>query len=73
MFKNKLSVAATVVVATVLGFASMASASTPSAALGAGAESLSDSLIAIAVVVLPLAAGIAAIPLGWRWVRKFIK
>lgn len=72
---GKASAALTLVVVAVMATAAMASASppTPTEAIEAGADTLSDGLIGIAVVVLPLAFGIALIPLGYRWVRKFIK
>lgn len=72
---GKASAGVSLVMVAVLATAAMASAapSTPTAAIEAGAETLSDGLIGIAVVVLPLAFGIALIPLGYRWVRRFIK
>jgi hypothetical protein len=37
-----------------------------------GASSLSDTLLQVATYVLPLAAGILAIVVGWRMVRRFL-
>jgi hypothetical protein len=37
-----------------------------------GAEDLKDALLGIAGTVLPYAAGLAAITVGWRWVRGFL-
>lgn len=72
---GKAGAALLLVATAVMATAAMASAapSTPEAAIEAGANSLSDGLIGIAVVVLPLAFGIALIPIGYRWVRRFIK
>jgi len=38
-----------------------------------GADSLSDTLLQIATYVLPLAAGVVAISVGWRLARKFLR
>jgi hypothetical protein len=39
----------------------------------AGALALKDDLTGTAGTVLPYAAALAAITIGWRWVRKFVK
>jgi hypothetical protein len=39
----------------------------------AGALALKDDLTGVATTVLPYAAALAAITVGWRWVRKFVK
>lgn len=39
----------------------------------AGAEDLKDELVGVATTVLPYAAILAGITVGWRWVRKFVK
>jgi len=39
----------------------------------AGALALKDSLVSTAGTVLPYAAILAGITIGWRWVRKFVK
>ena len=41
--------------------------------LNAGALALKDSLVGTAGTVLPYAAVLAGITIGWRWVRKFVK
>ena len=38
-----------------------------------GADTLSTTLLQVATYVLPLAAGILAIYVGWRMVRRFLK
>lgn len=72
---RKLGAAGGVVLAVLMATATMASAEAPTVndALESGAESLQAALISVAMVVIPIAATIAAIPLGWRWVRKFVK
>jgi len=39
----------------------------------AGATALKDELVGVAGNVLPYAAVLAGITVGWRWVRKFVK
>jgi hypothetical protein len=39
----------------------------------AGAADLKDELVGVAGTVLPYAATLLGITLGWRWVRKFVK
>jgi hypothetical protein len=38
-----------------------------------GASDLKDELVSVAGAVLPYAAILAGITIGWRWVRKFVK
>jgi len=38
-----------------------------------GAEGLKDTLVAIATAVLPFAAAVLAITIGWRLARKFVR
>lgn len=38
-----------------------------------GAADLKDELVGVAGTVLPYAAILAGITVGWRWVRKFVK
>lgn len=38
-----------------------------------GASDLKDELTGVATTVLPFAAILAGITVGWRWVRKFVK
>lgn len=38
-----------------------------------GALALKDNLVDVAGTVLPFAAVLAGITIGWRWVRKFVK
>jgi hypothetical protein len=46
--------------------------STAVSTVGDGALTLKDTLIAIATTVLPYAAAVAAIVVGWRMARKFV-
>lgn len=39
----------------------------------AGASALKDELVGTATTVLPYAATLAGIVIGWRWVRKFVR
>jgi len=39
----------------------------------AGALAIKDELVSTAGTVLPYAAVLLGITLGWRWVRKFVK
>lgn len=71
--KNKLSAATVVVFAVVLGMAGFASASTPTAAITGGATSLQTLLTGIAVAVIPIAAGLYGIKVGFRWLKSFVK
>lgn len=45
----------------------------PEDVVGGAAETLFDSLIQTAIQVLPYAAGLAALFIGWRIVRRFMK
>lgn len=38
-----------------------------------GAAAIKDELVGVAGTVLPYAAVLAGITIGWRWVRKFVK
>lgn len=38
-----------------------------------GASDLKAELVDVATTVLPFAAILAGITVGWRWVRKFVK
>jgi len=42
-------------------------------AVSAGATTLGDTLQAVAVFVLPIAAGLLAISFGWKMARKFVR
>lgn len=41
--------------------------------IDSGALALKDELVDVATTVLPYAAILAGITVGWRWVRKFVK
>ena len=42
-------------------------------AVGAGTATLGDTLKAVALAALPIAAGLLAITFGWRMARRFVK
>lgn len=45
----------------------------PSTVLGTAADSLVDELLDTAVAVLPYAATLAALYIGWRMVKRFVR
>lgn len=45
----------------------------PSTLIGDAAQSLSDNLFAVAGTVLPIAATLLAVTVGWRFARRFVK
>lgn len=45
----------------------------PVSVIGTAAQGLGDNLIAVGGQVLPIAATILALTVGWRFARKFIK
>jgi len=42
-------------------------------AVSDGAEGLKDTLVAVAIAVLPFAAAVLAITLGWKMARRFVR
>jgi predicted Rossmann-fold nucleotide-binding protein len=64
-------------VATALGsllaLALFAVDSDAAVAVEGGADTISETLQQIAVYAIPVAAGILAITIGWRFVRKFFR
>ena len=66
-----LAALAIVVLAVLPAFAAADTAAV--SAVGDGAAGLKDTLVAIAVAVLPYAAAILAIVFGWRLAKKFIR
>lgn len=46
---------------------------TPVEVVTGGAQDLADNLLSIGGAVLPIAAGILALTLGWRFARKFVR
>jgi hypothetical protein len=59
---------------SVLSMVGMAMAQTdPSTVVGAGAADVKDELLSIAATVLPYAAILIALTLGWRFARKFVR
>lgn len=46
---------------------------TPEGIVSGGASDLKDSLFAVATAVMPFAAGVIAIGLGWRFARRALK
>jgi uncharacterized membrane protein len=73
---NKINVALITIGAIVLGYAGMASATADSdavSAVSAGTETLADTLKAVGLAALPLAAGVLAITFGWRFARKVVR
>lgn len=42
-------------------------------AIGDAAESLQEQIFAVGTAVLPYAAGLLALTIGWRFARKFLK
>jgi len=57
------------VLATVAG----ATSPDPSTVVGDAAGDLKDEVLAIAAIVLPYAAILVALTLGWRFARKFVR
>jgi hypothetical protein len=75
-FAGRVALVAGMVALFLVSGASLAFAAidtTASDAVDAGAVTLKDTLVDIAVTVLPYAAGILAITLGWRLARKFVR
>lgn len=58
-------------IATTMAYAS--TTVTPSSAVGGAAGTLKDNLLNIAGQVLPYAAILAAVVIGWRLARKFVR
>lgn len=46
---------------------------TPESVIGSGASTIKDSLLSIATTVLPYAAAVIAVVLGWRLARRFMR
>ncbi len=53
--------------------AGMAYADTATAAVTGGAGTLKDDLLSIATTVLPYAALVLAVTIGWRFAKKFVR
>lgn len=76
---RRISLAITLGVFTVLGLVSPASAAPDTDAVTSvtgGALTLKDTLVgtgSIGAAILPYAAAIAALVVGWRFVRKFLR
>ncbi len=51
----------------------MAADSTTVTAVGDAAVTLKDTVLSIGTTVLPYAAAIVALGVGWRFARKFVK
>ncbi len=74
--KNKakaLAVAVPALVVFWVGVAYAQVAPTPSDAVGDAAEGMKNDLITIGFRVLPYAAAVLVIALGWRLARKFVR
>ena len=75
MLKDKLLMASVVIASVVLGVSSAAFATADSdavAAVSTGTDTLGDTVKAVALYALPIAAGVLAIKFGWRMARRFI-
>ncbi|MCC7078746.1 MAG: hypothetical protein IT198_16640 [Acidimicrobiia bacterium] len=71
--RRTLTVATAVVMSLMVsGVAALAQA-TPETVVSGGAEDVKDSLLAIAGTVLPYAAVVLAITLGWRFAKRFVR
>jgi hypothetical protein len=57
----------------VLASSALAQAPDPVDVVGDGAEGLQDTLLAIGVRVLPYAAAVLALTIGWRFAKKFVR
>lgn len=42
-------------------------------AVGTAAEGLKDTMVAVGTQVLPYAAGVLALTVGWRFAKKFVR
>lgn len=60
-------------VALVTGIGVAAAQVTPESVIGSGASTIKDSLLSIATTVLPYAAAVIAVVLGWRLARRFMR
>lgn len=67
------SAAGAVVTMLVANLAYASTTVTPSGAVGGAAGTLKDNLLNIAGQVLPYAAILAAVVIGWRLARRFVK
>jgi len=66
-----LGVLSIMVIGATAAFAAVDTAAV--SAVSDGAEGLKDTLVAVAVAVLPFAAAILAITLGWKLARRFVR
>lgn len=73
---KKIAIAAGAVPFLVLGLITNAYATADSAtvsAVGGAAGTLKDTLLEVGTTVLPYAAAVLALSIGWRFARKFVR